>query len=498
MVMFGRARLRRVAVLVALGALVAGCTAISDGFESGDLRAWAQEHNVQVRNDVAHAGSYAADVDATTGPAWAARPLTKASSTISLSAAVQVLTAPDAGRAALLSVQSDRGAPIDELEVDAQGRLLVHDDATGTDTSTTTVLELGRWYVLQLDTIINARTLGVKVDGTQVVQSSNVDLGTAPAGWIQIGDRATNVHWHAVFDDVTFTITEDGQSVQPQFPIRAAFYYPWFPESWTQGGVYPFTNYNPTLGFYSSRDLATVQSHIRSMKYGGMRAGIASWWGRTHWTNTAIPTLLQAARNEGADFRWALYYEAEGNPIAPGPNPTSADIASDLTYIWQNYAQDDMYLKVNGRPVVFAYGDEADTASGCAMSQRWVDARNAAPGNFYIVLKVFPQNTTCPAQPDNWHQYAPANATDNQGTHSFTISPGFWLKNGPVRLARDPARWAQNVAQMRASNANFELVTTFNEWGEGTAVESAAEWASPSGQGTYLDTLHASLFDNSG
>jgi hypothetical protein len=234
------------------------------------------------------------------------------------------------------------------------------------------------------------------------------------------------------------------------------------------------------------------------MKYGGIRAGIASWWGRTHWTNTAIPTLLQAARNEGADFRWALYYEAEGNPIAPGPNPTSADIASDLTYIWQNYAQDDMYLKINARPVVFAYGDEADTTSGCAMSQRWVDARNAAPGNFYIVLKVFPQYTTCPAQPDNWHQYAPANATDSQGTHSFTISPGFWLKNGPVRLARDPARWAQNVAQMRASNANFELVTTFNEWGEGTAVESAAEWASPSGQGTYLDTLHASLFDNSG
>jgi hypothetical protein len=67
-----------------------------------------------------------------------------------------------------------------------------------------------------------------------------------------------------------------------------------------------------------------------------------------------------------------------------------------------------------------------------------------------------------------------------------------------VRLARDPARWAQNVAQLRASNANFELVTTFDEWGEGTAVESAAEWASPSGQGTYLDALHAALFDNSG
>src|SRR5262249_12568435 len=30
-----------------------------------------------------------------------------------------------------------------------------------------------------------------------------------------------------------------GGDPQPSFPIRAAFYYPWFPEAWTQGGVYP-------------------------------------------------------------------------------------------------------------------------------------------------------------------------------------------------------------------------------------------------------------------
>jgi hypothetical protein len=44
---------------------------------------------------------------------------------------------------------------------------------------------------------------------------------------------------------------------------------------------------------------------------------------------------------------------------------------------------------------------------------------------------------------------------------------------------------------MIASGAPFQLVTTFNEWGEGTAVESAREWSSASGYGTYLDILHA-------
>jgi hypothetical protein len=44
---------------------------------------------------------------------------------------------------------------------------------------------------------------------------------------------------------------------------------------------------------------------------------------------------------------------------------------------------------------------------------------------------------------------------------------------------------------MLASGERFQLITSFNEWGEGTAIESAPEWASASGYGAYLDALHA-------
>ncbi len=43
---------------------------------------------------------------------------------------------------------------------------------------------------------------------------------------------------------------------------------------------------------------------------------------------------------------------------------------------------------------------------------------------------------------------------------------------------------------MVASNEKWQLVATFNEWGEGTIVESAQQWASASGYGQYLDALH--------
>ena len=71
------------------------------------------------------------------------------------------------------------------------------------------------------------------------------------------------------------------------------------------------------------------------------------------------------------------------------------------------------------------------------------------------------------------------------------MSPGFWKwDEASPRGARDLARFRQNVAHMAASGANYQLVISFNEWGEGTAVESAQEWASPSGYGDYLDALH--------
>ena len=43
---------------------------------------------------------------------------------------------------------------------------------------------------------------------------------------------------------------------------------------------------------------------------------------------------------------------------------------------------------------------------------------------------------------------------------------------------------------MMSSGEDWQLITSFNEWGEGTSVESAKQWASPSGQGSYLDALH--------
>ena len=265
-------------------------------------------------------------------------------------------------------------------------------------------------------------------------------------------------------------------------PIRATFYYPWYPEHWSQGGITPATQYHPWLGYYDDSQLSVERSDIAMMQYAQIQAGIASWWGQGTKTDSRIPLLLQAAHGTG--FEWTLYYEKEGSG-----DPSASTIAGDLAYINAHYAGDSAFLHVNGRPVLFIY--DGDTGS-CSAPARWLQAQQLAGTNFYLDEQVFAGYRTCASQPDSWHQYSPALREDHQAGYSFTISPGFWKYNESTpRLSRDVTAWATAVRDMVASKEQWQLITTFNEWNEGTSVESAMEWTSSTGQGPYLDKLHS-------
>jgi hypothetical protein len=257
--------------------------------------------------------------------------------------------------------------------------------------------------------------------------------------------------------------------------VRAAFYYPWFPETWGSGT--PFTNYHPSLGYYDSSAASVIQQHVRAMQYGGIEAGIASRWGPGTKTDNRISTILSTTSAMGSGFRWTLYYEDEGHA-----DPSASQIATDLSYIATRYASDPSYLRLGGKPVLFVYGGDS-----CAGVDRWRQGNGAA--GFHIVLKVFSGYRSCPVQPDGWHQYSPAAAVDSQAGYSISISPGFNKFGEPELLPRDLGRWTSDVARLRSASVPWQLVTTFNEWGEGTAVESAREWQTASGYGAYLDVL---------
>jgi hypothetical protein len=268
---------------------------------------------------------------------------------------------------------------------------------------------------------------------------------------------------------------------QPSFPIRAAFYYAWYPEAWSRRSIFPYSRFHPSLDYYNADEARTARAHLDAMRYARFHAGIYSWWGPAGYpmTDERFWRYLAAART--TPFRWAIYYEREGYE-----NPSVEKIRSDLEYIRDMYATKPAYLRIDGRFVVFVYGGIDDTCE--STSQRWRDANTIGA---HVVLKAFDGFRSCSMQPEGWHQYSAALGQYSLEPDSFMISPGFDELSEPVvRLSRDLIRWRGDVAAMVASGARWQLVLSFNEWPEGTSVESAREWATPSGFGAYLDVLH--------
>jgi hypothetical protein len=279
----------------------------------------------------------------------------------------------------------------------------------------------------------------------------------------------------------TDPVAEPEPEPEPLPPIRAAFYYSWFvgPTGWGEIG----TQYSPTLGRYDLADVSVIDSHIRALEYGKFDAAIATWWGQETRTDIRFHVILQ--RSVGRPLKWAIYHEnyrPEGHSIE--------QIRADLLYIRDHYASHPNYLKIDGKFVVFAYNVDVPD---CSAGTRWTAANGIGA---HIVLKAMPEYAGCRDQPDSWHQYGPASPVvttyDQTGrVGSYNIAPGFWRGDEAApRLVRDLSRWRQNVREMVASGARWQLVTSLNEWGEGTSVESADEWASASGFGAYLDALH--------
>jgi hypothetical protein len=271
---------------------------------------------------------------------------------------------------------------------------------------------------------------------------------------------------------------------QPAFPIRATFYYAWYPEAWSRAAVFPYSRFQPTLDYYSADDAEIVREHLAALRYANLDAGIYSWWGPFGYplTDTRFWRYLAAART--TPFRWAIYYEREGYE-----NPSVEKIRSDLEYVRDLYASRPSYLKIDGRFVVFVYGGAEDSCE--ATARRWREANTVGA---YIVLKAFDGYLSCGAQPQAWHEYSAVLSSYSLPPDSFIISPGFDEAGSTTpRLSRDPVRWRSDVTAMVASGARWQLVLSFNEWPEGTSVESAQQWATPSGYGAYLDALHELL-----
>jgi hypothetical protein len=267
--------------------------------------------------------------------------------------------------------------------------------------------------------------------------------------------------------------------------VRAAFYDPISAESWLQTNP-PYSHFVPTLGGYDSGDAATVQQQDKWMEYAHLDAGIAYWDGQGTAKDSRISGILNASAT--SPVKWALYYQLE-----QVTDPSAQSIEADLAYVNSRYASQSSYLRIGGSPVLFVHGGAGDT---CDMADRWAAGNTL---NFYIVLTVVPGYVSCTSQPNSWHEFAPDVTESDVPGYSYSISPGAWSADAATpQLKRLPwTKWKDSIERMVASAEPLQLITTWNDWAGGSAVEPSVDWISTdcliSGAacpGVYLNRLH--------
>lgn len=286
-----------------------------------------------------------------------------------------------------------------------------------------------------------------------------------------------------------------------------AFYYTWYGRPERHGrwvhwervrpeahDIASSTHY-PALGAYDSHDPATIDAHIAQAMEHGLDGFIATWWGRGTFDDRAFAAVLERAK--GKDFALTVYWET-----APGSGREKVErAAGDIAYLVETYGSHPNFLKVSGKPVIFVYGRVMGEVGLAEWREILAEAERRCPGGFLLIADG----------------YSDANARAFDGIHTYNIC-GWVAGKSPEELRtasresfRDAVALARRAGKIScltvipgyddtkirkpglkadrlggaayrilweeaiAADPDWILVTSWNEWHEGSEIEPSWE-----------------------
>jgi len=290
------------------------------------------------------------------------------------------------------------------------------------------------------------------------------------------------------------------------------FYYPWYgnPENdggyrhWNHeiinevdaGNSYPGgddigANFYPQLGCYSSHDPKIIDIHMRQMRDAGIGVVSTSWWGQGSFEDEILITIMDTARKYGLTVNVHLepFYK------------TIEMVADAIHYLDKKISSHPALFRVDEKPLYYVYdayklintdwqrlltehGDLSirytrTDANFIGLLLDLADTTGINESGFDGAYTYFASTgfTEC-ATPENWPRLSDWSRRNNK-QFIPSIGPGYsdtrirpW--NAHSQKEREDGRYYDGMfASAVNSNPDIITITSFNEWHEGTQIESA-------------------------
>ncbi len=264
-------------------------------------------------------------------------------------------------------------------------------------------------------------------------------------------------------------------------PMVLAYHYGWYgrPDGlakewlhWNPKVADHASTNTPQLGWYDSADPKIVRQQIAWAQEAGIDGFILSWW--TPWDRKVLAELLKQA--DAKRFAVSLYLEVAASP---------QDLHKQLEEVAALAKEHPSFLRVDGKPVVFLYGrilyalghdglreglrDTNVFTIGDALEPKTFSLLDGA--GWYMALDV-------PDQQREQLVNLQRTARLNDKLLVASVAPGY-----DDTHIRSPGRVDQRLGGQfyesmwaAAKLADWVVITSWNEWHEGSDIEPSAEY----------------------
>lgn len=303
---------------------------------------------------------------------------------------------------------------------------------------------------------------------------------------------------------------------EPQ-PLVLAHYMPWFASRevsgkwgwhWTMDHFNPdrfswdgerqvASEYYPLLGAYDSGDEHVLETQVLLMKFAGVQGVILDWYGIRDVKDFAmvhrnsqrlIPILKKAGLKFAICFEdQSLAQATQGKPLSPEQQWDGARDA--LQWLDQNWFSDDSYVRQDGRPVLLVFGPQQ------VQGEQWKTLRDglksrplifglphlSKPSGLDGLFAWIPVADGKTVPPVKWRGdleqlYGRRLAGENvvavafPGFQDVYQKAGLHASYGRIE-SKDGATFRETLNLALKSNAPLLQLATWNDHGEGTAIE---------------------------